>query len=110
MFLSLCNPEMHVPSGSYTVSLAKVRNYVCGLASWVEALITEANNDQQNQLLCDIGLAFSVACDRIGNICVLRSQDNSPYVDEDLLPPVLPKQLVNTQPRDFFRMVSKYSF
>jgi hypothetical protein len=107
--LSLRDPETLVSSGSYTVSLAKVRDYVCGLASWVEALITEADNDQQNQLLRDIGLAFAVACDRIGNICVLRSQDNSPYVDEDSLPPVLPKQLVNTRPRDFLRMVSKYS-
>ena len=107
--LSLRDPETHVSSGSYTVSLAKVRDYVCGLASWVETLVTEAYNDQQNQLLCDIGLAFSVACDRIGNICVLRRQDNSPYVDKDSLPPVLPKQLVNTRPHDFLRMVSKYS-
>ena len=31
--IALCNPETHVSSGSYSVSLAQVRDYVCGLAS-----------------------------------------------------------------------------
>ena len=79
------------------------------LASWVKAIITEADNDQQNQLLLDIGLLFLLPVIELA-MFVLRRQDNRPYVDEDSLPPVLPKQLVNTQPRDFLCMVSKHSF
>ena len=103
------DPDTHVSSGSYSVSLPQVRDYLCGLASWVEGLINEADNEMQNQLLRDIGLVYTVACDRIEKICVLRSQDNSPYVDEHSLPPVLPKELVRTRPRDFLRMVCKHS-
>ena len=55
--------RMCLASGSYSVSLAQVRDYFCGLASWVERLINEAGNDLQNQLLRDIGLVYSVACD-----------------------------------------------
>lgn len=108
--IELRDPETHASSGSYSISLPQVREYLCGLASWVEGLINEVDNDLQNQLLRDIGMVYSVACDRIDNICVLRSRDNSPFVDEHSLPPVLPKELVNTRPRDFLRMVCKHSF
>ena len=108
--IELRDPETHVSSGSYSVSLPQVREYLCGLASWVEGLINEVNSDLQNQLLRDIGMVYSVACDRIENICVLGTRENNPFVDEHSLPPVLPKELVKTRPRDFIRMVSKHSF
>ncbi|KAI2501718.1 hypothetical protein MHU86_12724 [Fragilaria crotonensis] len=107
----LCDPETHVSSGSYVVSFAQVRDYLCGLASWVEGLISEADDALQQQLLRDIGSVYCVACDRIENICVVRNQDkNSPFMDETSLPPVLPKELVGTRPRDFLRMVCEHSF
>ena len=104
------DPDTHVISGSYAVSLAQVREYLCGLARWVEGVMSEADNALQEQLLRDIGSVYSVTCDRIDNIAVLRNQDNSPFVDELSMPPVLPKELVNTRPRNFLRMVCEYSF
>jgi hypothetical protein len=104
------DPALHVSSGLYFVSLMQVREFLCGLARWVEGIINEADAAQQQQLLRDIGSVFTVACDRISNICVLRNRDNSPYIDELSLPPVLPKELVKTRPRDFLRMVCEYSF
>ncbi|KAI2507690.1 hypothetical protein MHU86_6689 [Fragilaria crotonensis] len=85
---------MHVSaSGSNLVSLPpQVRDYLCGLASWVEVLMNEADHSLQ-QVLCDIlGSVYTVACDWIDNICVvLRNRDNSPFVDKlSSPPPVLP--------------------
>jgi hypothetical protein len=61
-------------------------------------------------LLHDIGSVFVVAADRIDNICVLCNRDNSPFIDELSLPPVVPKELVKTRPRDFLCMVCDHSF
>ena len=104
------DPGLHVSSGLYSVSLLQVREFLCGLARWVEGIIDEADAAQQQQLLRDIGSVFTIACDRISNICVLRNRDNSPFIDELSLPPVLPKELVRTRPRDFLRMVCEHSF
>ncbi len=105
----LRDPVTHVTSGSYSVSLSQVREYVCGLARCLEGLINEADETLQQLLLREIGSVYSVACDRIENICVLRNNDNSPFVDELSLPPVLPKELVKTRPCDFLRMVCEHS-
>lgn len=92
------------------MSKVQVRDYLCGLARWVEGVVDGTDIILQEQLLCDIGYVFTVACDRISNICVLRNRDNSPFVEQNSLPPVLPKELVQTKPRDFLRMVCEYSY
>jgi hypothetical protein len=108
--IQLLDPNAHMSSGMYSVSTLNIREYLCGLARWVEGIINENDAPQQQQLLRDIGSVFAVACDRINSICVLRNRDNSPYVDELSLPPVLPKDLVEPRPRDFLRMVCDHSF
>jgi hypothetical protein len=100
--IQLLDPGTHISSGLYSVSTLNIREYLCGLARWVEGIIDEsADGPRQQQLLRDIGSVFTVACNRIDNICVLRNRDNSPYVDELSLPPILPKDLVNNTSSGF---------
>ena len=104
------DPTTHVSSGLYSVSMHQVRDYPCGLARWVEEIIDEADTPLQQQLLHANGSVFTVARDRIHNVCVLCNRDNSPFIDELSLPPVVPKELVKTRPRDFLCMVCDHSF
>ncbi|KAI2493008.1 hypothetical protein MHU86_2095 [Fragilaria crotonensis] len=107
--INLLNPITYVINGSFAVLKVNVREFLVGLASWVEDLIEESDPAVQAKLIHDVGSLFTVACDRITKICVFREADNRPYVAEDLLPPVLPPKLVTTRPGDFLRQVCVYN-
>jgi hypothetical protein len=80
--LSTADIELHehagayVSSGSFSVLKVSIREYLVGLASWVEEIIEKADASTQDKLLTDIGRVVTVACDRIHSICVLRTEDN----------------------------------
>jgi hypothetical protein len=103
------DPALHAFSGRYAVSLEEVREFLIGLASWVETIVDEAGEDERHDLLLDIGMAFVVACDRIDDICVQRDSTNSPDSNQSL-PPVLPHELVKMSPADFIRMTRKQAY
>ena len=104
------NPATYVSSGSYAVLKVCIREYLNGLASWVEGMIEEADASLEEQLLSDIGRAFTTACDRISKICVLRREDNQQFIDKHVLPPFLPNELVKTRPGDFLLQVCTFKF
>jgi hypothetical protein len=108
--IELLDPGAYVSSGLYAVLKICIREYLVGLASWVEQILEETEVSVQEQLLSDIGRVFTVACDRISNVCVLRNEDNGPYIDAELLPPVLPNALVKIRPGDFLRKVCAFKF
>ena len=55
-------------------------------------------------------LLVTEACDRIRKICVLRTEDNGPFIDTQVLPPIFPSTLVKTRPGDFLRQVCSFKF
>jgi len=44
------NPLTHVISGRYAVALSNVWEFLVGLASWVDTLLNEADESDQNDL------------------------------------------------------------
>jgi hypothetical protein len=104
------NPAAYVSSGSYAVLKVCIREYLVGLASWVGGIIEEADASVQEQLLNDVGSMFITACDRISKICVLRLEDNQPFIDKHALPPFLPNELVKARPGDVLRQVCAFKF
>jgi len=44
------DPSTHIISGRYAVVLSSVREFLVGLASWVDTLLNEANESDQNDL------------------------------------------------------------
>ena len=103
--IELLDPGAYMSSGLFTLLKVCIREYLVGLASWVEEILEEAEMIVQEQLLTDIGRVFTVACDRIRKICVLHSEDNGPFIDQNVLPPILPNALVKTRPGDFLHQV-----
>jgi hypothetical protein len=53
----------HVISGLYIVSISSVQEFLSGLATWMDALIEEADDVDQNNLRQYIGLVYVMACD-----------------------------------------------
>lgn len=100
------NPALHVSSGKFAVPLAKVEDFLVGLASWVEALLDETEPGDKNDLLVDVGTVFAVACDRITAICAERNSVNGP-MQSDALPPVLPHELVQISAAKFLQLMRK---
>ncbi|CAK9203876.1 unnamed protein product [Sphagnum troendelagicum] len=49
----------HVINGRYAIRLSFVREFVNGLASWVDSIIDEANEGQRNELFNDIASVLS---------------------------------------------------
>ena len=92
---------IYVVSGHYAVSLDNVREFVLGLASWTNAIVSQAEESKVKVLLKDIGMAFIMACDCINNIIVERNPDNSASHGPSSLPPVLPHELVKITPAKF---------
>ena len=101
--------SIYVVSDHYTVSLDNVREFVLGLASWTDAIVSQAEESEVKVLLKDIGMAFIEACDRIDNIVVERNPDNSASHGPSSLPPVLPHELVKITPAMFLRKARNQS-
>jgi hypothetical protein len=57
------DPSTHVISGHYAIALSSVREFLVGLASWVDTLLNEADESDQNALQHDIALVYVTACD-----------------------------------------------
>jgi hypothetical protein len=104
--LQALDDTTHVISGLYAVSFFSVSEFLCGLGSWVENVITAADNDEKKHLLYDIGSAFVQACSKVSSISVERDQNNSEILANSSLSqmmPVLPHQLVKVTPANFLR-------
>jgi hypothetical protein len=99
----------YLVSGHYAVALDNVREFVLGLASWTDAILSQADDIEGQVILQDIGMAFIVACDRIQNIVVERNADNSAIHGPSSLPPVLPYELVKISAAEFLRKARNQS-
>ena len=86
-----------------------VCEFVLDLASWTDAIVSQAEESKVKVLLKDIGMAFIVACNRIDNIVVERNPDNSANHGLSSLPPVLPHELVKITPAEFLRKACNQS-
>ena len=93
--------SIYVVSGHYAVSLDNVHEFVLGLASWTDVIVSQAKESKVKVLLKDIGMAFIVACNRINNLVVERNPDNSASHGPSSLPPVVPHKLVKITPAKF---------
>ncbi|CAK9274878.1 unnamed protein product [Sphagnum jensenii] len=71
----------HVISGLYAIFISSVQEFLSGLATWMDALIEEADDVDQNNLHRDISLVYVTACDRINSIYVHHDHNNNPFAD-----------------------------
>ncbi len=57
------DPSTHVISGHYAVALSSVQEFLVGLASWVDTLLNEVDESDQDALQHDIALVYVTACE-----------------------------------------------
>jgi len=84
----------HVISGLYAIFISSFQEFPSGLATWMDALIEEVDDVDQNNSRRDISLVYVTACDRIDSICVHHDHNNNPFADPTSLSPVLPLELI----------------
>jgi hypothetical protein len=102
--------ETHVCVGNFIVEYDNVREYLVGLASWVEDVLDRSATEEVEQLVRDIAKVFCYACDSIHKIIVLRKNDNTPQADvKRFLPPVLPLEVVKATAAEFIRLARHQS-
>jgi hypothetical protein len=104
------NPTTHVFNERYVVSLLNVQEFLVSLVSWVEGIINEVEEVKHNELRCDVGLIFVVACERIDSIRFQHDAHNNSFVDPYTLLSVLPRELVKTSTSDFFRKMRQHGY
>ncbi len=85
----------HVFNRYYVVSLLNVQKFLVDLASWVEGIINEIDEVKQNELQCDVGFDFVVACVHIDSIQFQHDGNNNMFVNMYVLLLVLPHELLN---------------
>ncbi len=100
----------HVINGLYVVFISSVQEFLSILATWMDALIQEANDVDYNNLCRDIGLVYVTACDQIDSICVHRDHNNNPFVDPTSLPPILPHELIKFTAAQYIRKICQHTF
>ncbi len=100
----------HVINNLYVVSISSVQEFLSSLATWMDALIEEANDVDQNNLRRYIGLVYVTACDRIDSICVHRNRNNNLFVDPTSLPLVLPHEVVKFITAQYIRKIRQHAF
>jgi hypothetical protein len=94
--IEACILATHISSGLYLVSKDQVQDYLCGLARWwVEGFFDDTDIILQEQLALLLPVIESIK-----SACFCH-QENSPFVEQHSLPPVLPKELVRTCPTAF---------
>jgi len=104
------NASSHVISDCYAVPLSSVREFISGLASWVDSIVDEANEGQQNELFNNIASIYVTACNRISELSTYRDENNNPLVDPSSFPPVLPHELIKLSAAEFIRKMRRYSY
>ncbi len=104
------DPSTHVISGHYAVALSSVREFLVGLASWVDTLLNEADESNQNALQHDIALVYVTTYDQIHEISTYRDRNNNAMADPGSIPPVLPHELVELSAVDFIRKIRQHAF
>jgi branched-subunit amino acid transport protein len=109
-FIAALDPSTHAISGRYAVAFASVQEFLCGLATWVDTLIHESSESDQNDLYRDISLVYVTACNRIDEISIFRDQNNNPCADPNSLPPVLPQEIVKVSAANFIRKIRQHAF
>jgi hypothetical protein len=104
------DPSTHIINGHYAIVLSSVREFLVGLASWVDTLLNEADESDQNALQHDIALVYVTACDKIHEISTYRDRNNDAMADLGSIPPVLPHELVELSAADFIRKIRQHAF
>lgn len=87
----------------YAVSLNNVREFVFGLASWTDAIVSQSEKSRVHVLLNDVCTEFIVAYNYTNNIITERNPDDSASCDPSSHPSVLPHELVKITPVEFLR-------
>jgi hypothetical protein len=90
--------------------LSSVREFVNGMASWVDSIVDEANEGQQNELFNDIAFVYVTAYDRISELSAYRDENNNPLADPSSFPPVLLHELVKLSVAEFICKMCRYSY
>ncbi len=104
------DPSTHVISGHYAIAMSSVREFFVGLASWVDTLLNEVDESDQNALQHDIALVYVTACDQIHEISTYRDRNNNAMADLGSIPPVLQHELVELFAADFIRKIRQHAF
>jgi hypothetical protein len=104
------DPLTHVINGRYAVVLSSVREFLVGQASWVDTLLNEADESNQNDLQHDIAFVYVTACDWIDEISAYRDRNNNAMADPGSIPPVLPHELVELSAANFIRKIRQHAF
>jgi hypothetical protein len=104
------DPSTHVISGHYAVAMSSVREFLVGLTSWVDTLLNEADESDQNDLQHNIALVYVTAYNRIHEIFAYQDQNNNAMADPSSIPPVLQHELVELSVADFIRKIRQHAF
>jgi hypothetical protein len=104
------DPSTHVISGRYVVALSSVWEFLVGLASWVDTLLNEVDENDQNDLQHDIAFVYVNACDRIHEIFAYQDRNNNAMADPGSIPLVLPHEFVGLSTVDFIRKIRQHAF
>ncbi len=104
------DPSTHFISGRYAVTLSNVWEFFVGLVCWVDTLLNEANESNQNDLQHNIALVYVTACDQIHEISAYRDWNNNAMVDPGSIPPVLLHELIELSVVDFIRKIRQHVF
>jgi len=104
------NASSHVISSCYAVPLSSVREFISGLASWVDFIVDEANEGQRNELFNDIASVYVTACNRISELFASHDENNNLLVDPSSFPPVLPHELIKLSAAEFIRKMHRYNY
>ncbi len=100
----------HVTNGRYVVPLFYVREFISGLASWVDFIVDEANEGQRSELFNDIAFVYVTACNRISELSSYSDENNNLLADPSSFPPVSPHELVKLSVAEFIRKMRRYSY
>ncbi|CAK9276213.1 unnamed protein product [Sphagnum jensenii] len=100
----------HVISGRYVVPLSFAREFVSGLASWVDSIVDEADEGQWSELFNNIASVYVTACNRISKLSAYSDENNNLLPDPSSFPPVLPHELVKLSAAEFIPKMRRYSY
>ena len=90
-------------SRSFSVLKVSIREYLVGLASWVEEIIEEADASTQEtncSLALDVSSPWLAIAFTTFSFYALRT---TLFIDENTLPPILPNALVKTRHQRLLR-------
>ncbi len=80
------------------------------MASWVDTLLNEADENDQNDLQHDIAFVYVNACDRIHEIFAYQDRNNNAMADLGSIHLVLPHEFVRLSTVDFIRKIRQHAF